>query len=144
MSKVRVKFERKSELDLGQGKISKNRVKQALRQWTVPEVIFENNDCIYIDNCIQVGMYEICIIPKMKSGCKFFDDPKTKLKDYGGFSIEIFERKNDKLKAIQCHRDGRFKEQKWVSIVYTYNVRIKDLLEMILHCSRLNNLRVFS
>ena len=144
MTKVRGKIERRTVLDFGRGKVSKNHIRQALRRAEVPEIIFTNNDCTFIDNCIQVGMYQICIVPKVRSPFEFLDSPKTKLKDYGGFTIEIFEKTNDRLKPINCQKDGRFKEQKWASLAYTYDVRMKHLLEMILHCSRLNNLRVFN
>jgi hypothetical protein len=144
MTIVRGNYERKTILDFGKGKVSKNRIRQALRHTDVFEAEKNNDHTIYYDNTIRIGMYEICIIPKLKLGYRFPCGTKFKLKDYGGFSIEILERNKNYLKAIDCQKDNRFKEQKWATVAYTYDVRMKHLLEMILHCSRLNNLRIFN
>jgi hypothetical protein len=53
------------------------------------------------------------------------------------------ETQNDGIRPINCEKDYRFKEQNWAPIAYTYNVRIKHLLDIILYCNKLDNLRAF-
>ena len=95
MSIARGKFERRTILDFSQGKFSKNHIMKALRQVEVLERMETQDDITFIDNRIQVGMYQICIIPS-----SIVRGRRSKLRDYGPFTIEIMETQNDGIDPL--------------------------------------------
>jgi hypothetical protein len=138
MSLVKAKLKEKDILDFSAGKISKRGVRQALRQAEILEFDDSNGLCL-IDNWITVGMYRIRISPIMS----FDRKPKTRLKDFGNFGIEIDER-GQYGKHIDFKKDVRFKSQSWTTAARNYQFRTENLIDVILHCSRLNKLRAFN
>lgn len=143
MSLVRGRHEIRTILDFSKGKISKNSVKQALRKVEVLEIYQkEENINTFVDNYIQVGMYEIYLGLK---GAPSRD--RTRLKNYGCFHVAVYEKKDKKspssLKNINLNNDGRFKNQYWVGLNSNSKLRTKNLVDVIMHARRLNDLRLF-
>ena len=136
MTAIKAKSQDRVILDFSAGKCSKNRVKQALRQCDVinwDEGKEDRNELTIYENQIKVGMYTIHLeLP--------FDTPEgwRKLRDYGDFQVTISDGR-----TIDLKRDGRFKNQYWVSQNFFGKLRIKHLIDIITHCHRLNKLRAF-
>jgi len=138
MSLVKAKLKEKDILDFSAGKISKRCVKRALQQVEILEFDNCNGICL-VDNWITVGMYRIRISPIMS----FDREPKTRLKDFGNFGIDIEER-GQCGKHIDFKKDTRFKHQSWVTAARDYQLGTENLIDIILHCSRLNKLCAFN
>jgi hypothetical protein len=138
MTAIRAHQERRLLLDFSQGKQSKNKIKQALRQCNVVSVkqVDEENEYIVFTNEIKVGMYTIRLhLP--------FDSSKNwnKLRDYGDFEISIHDRPN--APGINLATDSRFRHQYWAPYNFFGKLRIKHLIDIIAHCKRLDNLKAF-
>lgn len=145
MSAVKCKHEYKTLLDFSktERRVSKNLVKQMLRQAELPSYRNSGNEIIYTNYEINVGMYHIHLLLNADEFVA-----QTKLKDYGSFSFELTEEilgqpKNeyDMRNVIWVERDSRFKHQYWSD--RNKSIRINDLVNMIIHCKRLSNLKAF-
>ncbi len=139
MTAIRSKFESRTILDFSSGKYSKNKIKQALRQCEVINILEgeDRDEWMIYDNHIKVGMYTIALnLP--------FDCPSTyrKLRDYGDFEISIFDT-SSKEHCINLQKDSRFKDRYWVSHNFFGKLRIKHLIDIIAHCKRLDKLKAF-
>lgn len=139
MTAIRSKLESRIILDFSNGKYSKNKIKQALRQCEVINILEgeDNNEWLVYDNQIKVGMYTIVLhLP--------LDCPSTynKLKDYGDFEITIFDT-SYRENSINLRKDSRFRDQYWVSHNFFGKLRIKHLVDIISHCKRLDKLKAF-
>ena len=139
MTAIRSKLESRIILDFSNGKYSKNKIKQALRQCEVINILEGENrdDWLVYDNQIKVGMYTIKLrLP--------LDGPSTcsKLKDYGDFEISIYDTLS-KEHSINLQKDSRFKDQYWVSYNFFGRLRIKHLIDIVTHCKRLDKLKAF-
>lgn len=143
MSLVKGKQEFRTILDFSFNKISKNRIKQSLRQAEVLEVIQqeESSICTFVENDIIVGMYQIRLFFNHRE----VGQHRTRLRDYGGFRIAIYERtrKGTVLHNINLNKDSRFKHETWIDLNKDCNVRIKNLVDIIILLQRLNSLRMF-
>lgn len=143
MSLVKGKQEFRTILDFSEGKLSKNKVKNALRKAEVLEMVRLENSNTYclIENDIRVGMYQIRLsFSTMDSSCT-----RSKLREYGGFRVNIYERnrKGNTIQYINLAKDKRFHYQKWTKLNHDYSVRIKNLVDIIMYVSRLNQLKMF-
>src|SRR5689334_4083054 len=136
MTAIRAHQERRLLLDFSEGKHSKNKIKQSLRQCNVVSVKQDEDDEYTIfTNEIKVGMYTIRLhFP--------FDCSKdwNKLRDYGDFEVSIHERSGP---ALNLSTDGRFRYQYWTKHNSFGNLRIKHLIDIIAHCKRLDGLKAF-
>lgn len=143
MSLIKGKQEFRTILDFSKSKISKNFVKQSLREAEVREVVClpETNTYTFVENEIKVGMYQLRLSFESVDSI----NNRTKLKDYGGFNVAIYERnrKGNILKNINLEKDKRFKDQYWVEDSKNYNIRIKNLVDVVMHLERLNQLKLF-
>ena len=143
MSLVKGKQEFRTIWDFSFNKISKNRIKQSLRQAEVLEVIQqeESSICTFVENDIIVGMYQIRLFFNHRE----VGQHRTRLRDYGGFRIAIYERtrKGTVLHNINLNKDSRFKHETWIDLNKDCNVRIKNLVDIIILLQRLNSLRMF-
>jgi hypothetical protein len=141
MSLVKGKQEFRTILDFSYKKISKTRIAQALRDVEVLELIHsqESNTYTFIENEIIVGMYQIRLFFNKKE----LDQNRTRLKEYGGFGVAIYERKHSALQNINLQRDKRFNNQAWVELNGQHKIRAKTLVDIILHLRRLNYLKMF-
>jgi hypothetical protein len=143
MSLVKGKQEFRTILDFSEGKLSKNKVKNALRKVEVRELVrLENSNTLcLVENDIRVGMYQI------RLSFSSFDSTHTrsKLREYGGFRVNIYERnrKGNTIQYINLSRDKRFHHQKWAKLNHDYAIRIKNLVDIIVYVSRLNQLKMF-
>ena len=137
MTAIRAHQERRILLDFSNGKYSKNKIKQSLRQCNVVSIqeSDEKNTYIIFDNEIKVGMYTIKLhLP--------FDSSKnwTKLRDYGDFEVSIHEANGP---SINLRQDARFRFRYWPAYNSFGRLRIKHLIDIIAHCKRLDNLKAF-
>lgn len=140
MSAIKCKHECKTLLDFSDTKrVSKNLVKQSLRKAEMPSYHSCDNELIHTDYDIIVGMYRI----RLKLFLSDQNKSKTKLKDYGSFYIEVSEPYEEpgRRKIIWTESDRRFKSQNWSC--RRNNMRINDLVNAIIYCNRLNNLKAF-
>lgn len=143
MSLIKGKQEFRTILDFSKEDISKNLVKQALREAEVCEVarLPESGSSTLVENYIIVGMYQIHLLfSSIDAG-----NHRSKLKEYGGFRVAIYERnrKGNVLQNINLDRDRRFKTQYWAKLNHGYDIRMKNLVDIIIHLKRLNNLKMF-
>lgn len=143
MSLIKGKQEFRTILDFSKGKVSKNHIKRSLRKVEVREVVKlpESNTFTFVENNITVGMYQLRL--SFQSVDSFND--RTKLKEYGGFRIAVYERnrKANILKNINLDKDKRFCNQYWLDSNKNYGLRINNLVDIIMHLSKLNNLKMF-
>lgn len=144
MTAVKCKQEYKTLLDFSKPtrRVSKNLVKQLLRQAEMPAYRKCDNEVIHTNYEINVGAYHIHLLFNEDG-----PDVKKKLRDYGSFTYELYERvlnrpEDDEIQnIIWVERDRRFKSQYWSN--RNKCLRIKDLVNLIVYCSRLSNLKAF-
>jgi hypothetical protein len=143
MSLIKGKQEFRTILDFSTSDISKNRIKQSLRQTEVLELIQHEGSSVYtlIENDIIVGMYQIRLFFNHRECTQ----SRTRLREYGGFRIAIYERnrKGTVLQNINLNKDSRFKNESWVTLNNNHNLHSKDLVDIIMLLQRLNNLKMF-
>ncbi len=143
MSLIRGKQEFRTILDFSKGKLSKNKIKLALRQAEVLEIVRrEDESTAFVENFINVGMYEIRLIFPSVDASR----DRSRLKEYGKFRVGIYERANfgKSMNNINLSRDRRFKNQYWVELTKEgYNLGINNLVDIIMYLHRLNNLKMF-
>ena len=96
---------------------------------------------LFLENDIIVGMYQIRLFFNHRE----VGQHRTRLRDYGGFRIAIYERtrKGTVLHNINLNKDSRFKHETWIDLNKDCNVRIKNLVDIIILLQRLNSLRMF-
>ena len=142
MSVVRARFEDKMILDFSEGKVTRNRIRQSLRDVEVIEQLQVGSIIMLRDNFIKVGMYKINIFPNAVS-----TEPRAHLRDYGSLGISIYEHRTRAgqpyWQIIEPRKDARFKKQLWVKRTKGFRIRIKHLEEIIYYCHKLNRLRAF-
>src|SRR5574337_50905 len=129
MTAIRVHEEHQTVLDFSNGKHSKNKIKRTLGEckfrWMEEDTLFINK--------IKVGMYSIELFS--------FENPPgyLKLKDCQSFDISI--RESNSSKDIPLDRDPRFRNQYWVNYNSAGKLRMKHLVDVIIHCQRLDRLK---
>lgn len=140
MSAVKGLLEHRTVLDFSKDHVSKNLVRRALCQTEILDLCRKAGNITFIDNDIKVGMYTIRLgFSEVHPG-----DNRKHLRDYGGFKVKIFESGSPEMSAeINLNKDKRFSKQYWTGLNKNYNLLTKNLIDIILHCSRLNDLRVF-
>lgn len=140
MSLIKASQEFRTILDFSHNKISKHKVRQALRTVEVQEVVCNQDTKSYtfVENDINVGMYQIRL-----SFYALSTEQRSKLKEYGGFKVEIFERSKSKSRSINLSHDKRFKDQYWVKLNNDYKIRMDTLTDIIIHTKRLDELKIF-
>lgn len=139
MTLIKGKQEFRTILDFSKGKISRNMIQQALRKVEVRELVQDSNHYTFIENDIIVGMYQI----RLSFSSLDAIENRSRLREYGGFRVSIYERKNKAIQNTNLLRDKRFKEQYWVNLNKNYDIRMKNLVDIILYLKRLNNLKIF-
>lgn len=144
MSLIKGRQEFRTILDFnGKNKISKNKIRQALREVEVCELVCLPDTSIYtfVENDITVGMYQI----RLSFSSVDSSRSRNRLREYGGFRVAVYERskKGNVLHNINLFNDRRFKSQHWVETNKDYNLRMKHLVDIIIHLNRLNRLKMF-
>lgn len=137
MTLIRSKRENITILDFSSGKVSKNKIKQSLRNIRVVDVYNQDTKILTIpDNYIKVGMYNIKLI---LSGRYIPDKSSKHLREYGCFQVSILEANE----PINLKKDGRFKSQYWIKLNSNNVLRLPNLTDIIYYCHRLNKLKLF-
>lgn len=110
------------------GHHSKNKIRKALKSAEVVTVVNEGGAYNFYQYYVKVGIYTIWLwLPA---------DAKGILKDYHEVMYSIKEGTN----TISAAFDGKFKSQYWAKLDY---VTINHLVDIVKHCQRLNDLKVF-
>lgn len=141
MTAIKCKQEYKTLLDFSDTKrVSKNLVKQQLRNAELQSYRNDGRSMIHITHDIVVGMYKIRL-----SLHNDMHAQKSKLKEYGNFSLSIMELTNsgEKYGSVYVSLppwDKLFKTQSWY---YNSNLRINDLADAVVYCKRLSKLKAF-
>jgi len=131
MSLCKLQYEYRTILDFSEKNVSRNLVRTSLTKTEVLGLHNIESELMYIENEIKIGMYRIrLLLSKL--------DAKH-LREYGSFKIKIYQADS----CINLHRDKRFNIQPWVDKNEENNLRVKDLVDVILYCNRLNNLSSF-
>lgn len=140
MSLIKGKQEFRTILDFSIN-TSKRQIKQSICQADVLELIHHEGSNTFIENYIVVGMYQIRLIFNYHDA----DLRRTRLAQYGGFRIAIYERtrKGTVLQNINLNKDSRFKNELWIDLNNNSNLRTKNLVDIIILLHRLNNLSMF-
>jgi hypothetical protein len=142
MSLIKGKQEFRTILDFSKVKLSKNKIKEALRQAEVLEVIRrEDSSNAFVENFINVGMYEVRLIFSSIDA----ETTRSRLKEYGKFRVAVYERGSfgKSMNNINLSKDKRFKNQYWVDLNKDYNLGINNLVDVIMYLRRLDNLKMF-
>lgn len=137
MTVSKIKFEKRTILDFTrEEKLSKHKISKLLRSIKVISIDPINH--LLIDNNIKIGAYNIKLILD-----NYGTSGEKNLKNFGHFSIRVYEN----LKEINVEKDKNFKdiiENTWVRRNRELNLRICDLIDVILYCKRLDNLYLFN
>lgn len=138
MSVSRVKHENKVILDFSDCRISKNSITQSLRDVEVLGTYHDDKtlDTI-IDNEIKIGMYSIVLL--LNSSTLNFN--VRHLRQCGPLTIRLYE--NSTGREINLNKDYRFKTQNWAKKNFEGQIKIKDLIEAIIYCNRLDKMKSF-
>lgn len=139
MSAVQGVQEYRTILDFSNNTLTKNYVKQAICKAEVLEMYQLQDTIIFVENDITVGMYKI----RLSFSAIDAENNRNKLKDYGTFKVKIFEHKNKTDKEIFLTRDKRFNQENWIKNNTDYKLSIKNLVDVVFLCQRLNNLKMF-
>lgn len=136
MTVSKIKFEKRTILDLTQEeKLSKNKISKLLRDIEI--ISLDPINHILFDNNIKIGAYNIkLVLGHSHEGSK-------RLKKYGHFAVRVYEN----FKEVNVERDRNFKnmeENDWIERNRDLNLRICDLIDVILYCKRLDNLYLFN
>lgn len=134
MSLIKGKREVNTILDFSDPNISKNKIKEAVRFLKIVNVTVGKDNLTIFDNFVKVGSYNIKLVLQEN-----YDNTPKKLSEYGKFQIRIFENN----KEIKLQNDYRFKKQNWIKLNICHNLKIKYLIETIIYCQRLNNIKAF-
>lgn len=133
MTALKIKQENKIIFDLSDRKYSKSQVKKLLRVSEIKNKREFNNCVIFLHNYIKIGMYTIRLWLPADSSCNW-----SRLKNYKDFQITIQDNKK-----IELQEDRRFSSQYWVKNNFFGKLRIKHLVDVIMHCQKLDNLKIF-
>jgi len=134
MTAIKITTEHKTILEFSDGKVSRNYVTSRLRSADFLEFTHKDRDSrTYHSYDIKVGLYTIYVDLLHTTSCA------KKLKDYGTFCIRIYEGN----KEINLKRDTRFVQESWVKLNHKFKMRAPHLVDAIVFCSRLDNLRAF-
>jgi hypothetical protein len=141
MSLVKSKQEFRTILDFSKGKLSKNKIKNSLREAEVLEYTQHGDAISFVTNDIQIGMYQIRLCFYSVNA----EQSRNRLKEYGGFRVAIYERhrRSNAIQHINLDKDKRFNGQYWTKINKGYNLRMKHLVDIIMFTNRLNKLKMF-
>lgn len=148
MTVSRINQEYRTILDFSKDKISKNFIQQALRQIEVLDFNIKKEESptqtvTVINNDIKIGMFVVRLV--LRDG--FIRKSKftaQKLRSYGKFHIKIYEQSVRSTNELNLTEHTLFKDQQWVDKSQNNELGIKDLVDAISYCSRLNRLRMFS
>lgn len=142
MSLIKGKQEFRTILEFSKEKLSKNKVREALRSAEVVEVVrLDNNGHTFVENMINVGMYQVRLFfSSIDAG-----PTRSRLKEYGKFRIAVYERSSfgKSMNNINLTKDRRFKTQYWAKLNEDYNLSITNLVDVIIYLNRLDNLKMF-
>ena len=142
-----IRIEDKTILDFSNQKVNKHRVTQALKRVTL---LVSDEDaspqlCLCRGNDIIIGMYTLKLytVAPMKS----LTARKGKT-----FGFSIYENTRRGSYHLDLQKHNLFKNQYWSTFDVVGNgsdnlspgITTNDLVNIIMHCSRLNSLRAFS
>lgn len=141
MALIKGKQEFRTILDFSKDKISKNKVKRALREAEVRELVQlkDSNTHTFVENDIKIGMYRIRLFFSSIDSSR----DRSRLKEYGGFRVAIYECRGNVIQNINLSTDRRFKHQYWADLNKDYDIRMKNLTDIIMFVKRLDNLKMF-
>ena len=134
MSLIKGQRQTHTILDFSDPNISKNKIKESLRILNIVHTCFNKKQLTIFDNFIKVGAYNIKLVLHEN-----YDSKPKKLKQFGRFQIRLFEQE----KEINLIKDYRFKGQSWVKDNTNHQLKIRDLVNGIVYCSKLNKLKLF-
>lgn len=126
-------------LQFNQDKLTKNHVVKSIRgaDFTTRIHDHDNHSIIFLDHIVKVGLFEIRLFLQPVGAHK-------NLRDYGKFYIRVFETKPNKDRSeIMLLLDERFCSQYWAAKNFHRWLKIKDLVEVIMYCSKISRLKVF-
>jgi hypothetical protein len=136
MSLCKIKHEQRVILDFSDRSITKNLIQNSIRRAEILGLAnVSKTEVLCIENEIKVGPYYIQLVLD-------YNENYHKLRDYGLFQIRIFECIKTR-QEINTSKDYRFKNLEWIKNNNESKIRIKDLIEVIFYCNRLNKLKAF-
>lgn len=139
-----IRIERKTIIDFSNQKLNRHRVTQALKKAT-PLVSDEGTvPWLCCDNDIIIGMY----IVRLWTTTPMKNLTARKWKTFG---FSIYEKTTNGERILDLSKHYLFKSQYWSSCdilnaggeFLSHGMTTKDLVNIIMHCNRLNSLRPF-
>ncbi len=137
MSVSKMSHEFRTIINVGSKRMSAYKIKKILRETNVLSLDRASHKSTSIDNQIDIGIYRIMLILDQS-------DEATKLRDYGRFKIRLYELFPTRQQEIDLKRDYRFKGYEWIQRNEDNKFCIRDLVQAILTCNKLDALKVFN
>lgn len=137
MTVIKAKNQNRIVLDLSQQRCSKNKIGKLLRELQVD--MFYTTETGHVGlttNYIKVGMYSVRLW--------LYENEAGKLKDFD-IGINIYESDDPKSMCIELLKDKRFSTQYWANadMLLGNKIRLKHLTDIVYHCQRLDQLKIF-
>lgn len=117
-------------LNFSRDRISKSFVRQTLRKTQFDHIIHDDKKSEIVINHITVGMYHIQLVLEARGGLR-------------NFEVQIREGINIFKGHINLKKDGRFNTQYWNDLNQQSRLTTENLVDIIMHCHRLNSLKTF-
>lgn len=137
MTAIRIQY--KTILDFSNQNINKSQVARAIKTVQLCSSSKEDEFSVYY-NDIVVGMYIV----------RLFGAPRSELgtKKWENFGFYIYEAGNSDIRAfdkwINLRKNPLFNQQYWASSEGNISaIKSKDIVNIIMHCNRLNSLKSF-
>lgn len=140
MTAIKTKHEQHI-IDLSRKKVSKSSLQKTLKRTKLRSMIRKEDGIsvtLFITK-IKVGVYDIHLNIYDFTGYQF--DKDLKLPKARPFDIAITESNNDF--PIDLNVDSTFKNQPWVKINNEKNLNVDSLIESIMHCKRVSEMKAF-
>lgn len=140
MTAIKTKLEQ-NIIDLSRKKVSKSSLQKTLKGTKLRSLV-RKEDGISITlfiTTIKVGIYDIHLNIYDFTGYQF--DKDLKLPKARPFDIAITESNQDY--PIDLNADSVFKNQPWVQVNNEKNLNVDSLIESIMHCKRVSQMKTF-
>ena len=142
MTALRTKSESKTILDFSEIEINKKTVKEILNNLKLTSIYNKNSYLIVVDNNIKVGNYLVVLSTMLPECFGIFGEQE--LKKFKSLHVEIFELNKGRSEKLILGRDLRFKNQYWLEENKKSKLKVNHLVDILLHCRRVDKLSAFS
>jgi len=130
MTTVKSIVEHRDILNFNRDSISKSFVRQTIRKTKFDHIVQGEAMTVIVINHITVGMYHIQLCLGAHGGLR-------------NFTVQIRDSLNVYKGPINLNKDSRFNTQNWSRTSLDNRLNTENLVDIIMHCHRLNKMKVF-